>query len=579
MATTELFLDLSRLDDWITEDNKASAISGSYEQKQNNQPRVVWSLNAIPFSGGVKSLTPTKPRRVSYFPSAPQISNMWELRSLLDDSGNLTYFLLDDSVEGGTFRKYWYWDGAIYNWRLLVEDSVGIYHFFHRKFTVFQNKTLVVFTNGDTFGGQLTIQGGNVNADGVFILDIPSSTVQLYNLTGISISGSNRKNGITSFQNYLLFWDKDTIYWSSPLDFTDFTPAIGGGGSTKISEAKGDVITIVPNPTGLMIYCKLNVVHAAFSGDSSNPWVFNEVPNAAGILMEDGNPMVTTSETSEFQVYANYTGISAITPNGAQLLDPKVLEFINDGAIELKDVGTTKITHKEFISGTDSTARDGARSSKLYDLIMIGNDLFIFVGNIQCDSSEYKDNRLYMYNTITRKIAKFDGTYQGMHPNLNLYKDIDDGKDLYNKVDAFPSQYATSKRAQNGIRVPIVIDAGQNGDRKLGLFDYVDMQLRESEIFVGHIQLNRSKTTIIHRIKPEGTTTGEVITGEPVERMRVFVYSASVLGEANPIEYIYNPADDAYYGYAEGKDLTIECRGFCFYLTGLRVEVAAGGDF
>lgn len=63
------------------------------------------------------------------------------------------------------------------------------------------------------------------------------------------------------------------------------------------------------------------------------------------------------------------------------------------------------------------------------------------------------------------------------------------------------------------------------------------------------------------------------------DRCRVFVYSKSTLGATNPIEFIFNPLDESYYGYIEGKDLLLEVRGKNFYLTGIEVEVERGGKF
>jgi hypothetical protein len=572
MATTEIYLDLSKVDTWLTADNDNGALSSSYEQKQDNLPRVAWSIDVMPFSNGVKSATLGNPIVIPVnLPSANNFSNLWEIRSLLDSKGNLTYLMLDDSVEAGTVRQFKYWYNGM--WRLLVEDVVGVYHFFHRKTTVFQNTTIFVFTADDVFGAGITLIGDTPTNSSVFTFDVVSGQVQIYNLSGILISGSNRKNGITSFQNYLLFWDKARLYWSSPTSFTDFTPSIGGGGSTQISEAKGDIITIVPNSNGLMIYCKLNIIHAAFSGDSANPWIFREVPNSGGVLMELGNPIVTVSESSEFQVYMGHGGIQLVADNGVKALDPAALEFLNNNSVEVKPVGSIEITSVQY----DKTSTRAP--SKVRDLILQGSLLFIFVGESDPSLAQIHTNRLYVYDLSTGKIGKYEGDYHSCHPHLNLLKDIDNGNDLYNKVDAFPAEFILGRRYDTTpSRAAILFNFGDGIERQAatGLPAALSAQLRTPELLLGPVSLKRNRATIIQSIKLDGDIEK---LGEPLTRVTVRVYSKSTMGATNPIPFTYNPLDGRFYGYAEGKDLHIEIRGNHFYLTGVAVEVTQGGIF
>jgi hypothetical protein len=572
MATTEIYLDLSKVDKWLTADNDNGALSSSYEQKQDNLPRVAWSIDVMPFSNGVKSATLGNPIIIpTLLPSANDFSNLWEIRSLLDSKGNLTYLMLDDSVEAGTVRQFKYWYNGM--WRLLVEDVVGIYHFIHRKTTVFQNTTLFMFTPDDVYGPGLILGGDPATSPSVFSLDIVAGRVEIYNLTGILFNSSNRKNGITSFQNYLIFWSATRMFWSSPTDFKDFTPSLGGGGSTQISEAKGDIITIVPTSNGLMIYCKLNIIHASFSGDSTNPWIFREVPNSGGVLMELGNPLVTVSESTEFQVYMGHGGIQLVAENGAKALDPEALEFLNNNSVELKPVGSVDITSKPY----DKTGTKAP--SKVRDLILQGNLLFIFVGTSTPSIAQLSDNRLYVYDLSTGKIGKYEGDYHSCHPHLNLLKDIDSGADLHNKVDAFPAEFILGRRYDTTpSRAAILFNFGDGIERQAatGLPAALSAQLRTPELLLGPISLRRSKSTIIQSIQLDGDIEK---LGEPLTRVTVRVYSKSTMGATNPIPFTYNPLDGRFYGYAEGKDLHIEIRGNHFYLTGVAVEVTQGGIF
>ena len=571
MSTTKLYLDLSLASTWIAEDEQSSTIKGLFEQKQDNLPKVIWAVNTIPFSEGIKSFTPVNPDNIHNLPTNDSNKSYYDLDTMIDSDGNMTYLTIQNNLLAGAGgrRKYTvYYNGA---W-VSIMDVVGQWSYnFHKRVTLFQNQTIFTLEGSEIFAAGVNVQGDPLTNNDLFTYSTVNNRVEVYNLVGVRIDQNEPKSGITSFQNYLLFWDTNRVYWSSPTDFTDFTPAIGGGGSTRISEAKGDILTIVPNPTGLMVYCKQNIVHAAFSGDSSNPWVFTEVAGSSGILQSTHKPIVTSSETSSIQFAATGAGLVAITDSKVTILDNKMLENFDNLEVETKAQGSSDI--ERVTNPLLSIA-----TTKIYNLRIIGQNLFIFTGSTlwAFENPEYSQlGRLYIMSMVTGKITKLEGTYLSVAQLVNLDKIIDTTIFLARKTDLIPNKYLLSALLSDTVVVPIELDMASNTQRQLGTFP-VGISIRPAEVLVGIVSVTRSSTTMIHSIKLDGR--GHV-NGDDTGRATVSVYSKSVFGATSPQEFIYNPVDDTYYGYAEAKDLMVEIKGNNFYFTGMSIEVERGGNF
>lgn len=576
MATTELYIDLTKEQPWITDDARDGTISGSFEQKPDNVPKIGWSLNTIQSSAGLKSLTPYfDDSQVANLSTLSNADSFYNLAPIIGTNGNLTYGSFNLTRLDAVSTVIEIFDDT--NWIPVIRSSSAP-QFFHRKHTTFQNQTLFALDSGDSIDVGVTQQGDALSGSDLAIYNPVLNTITITNLVNLSMSPPERKLGMTSFQNYVIFWGQARIFWSSPTNFADFTPALGGGGETKISEAKGAIITVVPHPTGLMVYCKRNIVHMSFSGETANPWIFTEIADSNGVLIYKDLPLVTFNESSATQVALTTAGLELISPNGAIPVPQEIADRFNNNAVELKPVGDCDITTRDFpldLTGKVST-------TLIYKIDIIGNDIFIYVGrNFDINvASEFNDSRLYVYNITTRHLSILEGTYLAVTPVINFEKDIAaSGPDLFLKPDEFAKRFYAVKRSTTstlGVKA-VVLDFARDTDRPtqdLGL-GYV---ARDAEFQVGPISITRTRNTVIHRIRLDGRLTANSDT-MGTDRCRVFVYSKSTLGATNPIEFIFNPLDESYYGYIEGKDLLLEVRGKNFYLTGIEVEVERGGKF
>jgi len=592
MSTTELYMDLSQANSWLSGDEVHSALSGSYEQSQvyNSRltsPKVLWSMNALPFTGGIKSINFSSSEYNADIgggadlPAYYEVSNSPDLGTMIDAEGEAYYRYISgvsSFYEGGTSYSV----ATNGEWKELMTD-IGVFHRATKIDTVFQTKTVIMLSSSYTLDPTITLDNALTGSD-VMIYNASTHSAEIYNLIGIDINpvGALNDLSITSYGNYLLFWDTDRLYWSSPIDFTDFTPSVGGGGSTQISEAKGPIVIIVPNPTGLMIYCKLNIIHAAFSGDSSNPWIFTEVAGSSGVLVhEGGSPIVTQGEVASTQIAMLSNGLSSVSPNGVELIDPALDEMLNNLSTEYKDEGSNLIRRAAVPS---PVLQAHELSTKVVALKYVGNYLVVKVGRSNMGPTEVVDfpnelNRLFFLNLGTGQLAVLKGNYTAITPALNTSKR---GASQLYPQDFIPNRFLAALRGSSitNSNVNLVdIDLGKSTEAANDLItadSLVATAIGMGEFIVGNIQLSRSKTTVIHSIKLDGRLHSD---STEADRCAVRVYDAGVLGHDNPIEFIYNPADGRHYGHIEGKELQVEVTGANFYLTGMAIEVEQGGNW
>ena len=138
--------------------------------------------------------------------------------------------------------------------------------------------------------------------------------------------------GITSAQGYLIAWSVSTLYWSSLIDPTDFTPSLAtGAGSGSVQNARGDLVTVVPHTIGMIVYTNQNAVAAPASGNARYPWNFRELVASGGIKSSD----LITYDTNTGSHYAYTTsGIQMMTMQQTQTVMPEVTDFLAGSVFE-----------------------------------------------------------------------------------------------------------------------------------------------------------------------------------------------------------------------------------------------------
>lgn len=104
-------------------------------------------------------------------------------------------------------------------------------------------------------------------------------------ITGTFVGIPAAPLNILSSYNYLILVDRDTVYWSSLITPTDFSPSlVSGAGSSRLINNRGYIVRAVEHPEGFVVYTNSNIIFARYTGNARYPWKFTEVTNSGGIV-------------------------------------------------------------------------------------------------------------------------------------------------------------------------------------------------------------------------------------------------------------------------------------------------------
>ena len=587
MASRRISLSLKNINSYNADTVLEAEISNNFRQ-DTKPPRVGWTLNTVPTVDGIKS--------VNYHSLHPKILDLvrnvgsavfdyQQLDILVDEFGTSYPMAIFTEVSVAS-------DAAMYvlttNTTFLGINSISASQGLrmHKWHTLFQGSTLFIIppNSGQATNGDLLVDGaGDIPGNNDFGTirmgtsggsEQTTGFVNYHNVTGTVLNDQNLR-GMISFGNYVILFTDDEIRWCDPNDFTEFT--VGGAslaGVSKISELRGRIVTCVPDKTGFIIYGTENMIHAAFSGDSSNPWIFSEIINSSGLQEIDHKPVVThTAENQNFHVALTTTaGLALVSAEGMRPLPEKLAKVMNEGFMETKAVGTDVIVKVSLLP----TLGD-VKTPKVKKLFSYGENIFILLG----ESSEFAlndvtRNRLVSFNTATGKVGVLDGYFLSIIPNI-FFKDANGGG-IFDSNASQADNYLVTKYEPHDT-VPAsdllrnyIVDFNSLGAaaRVLPLTDYTDT--REAEVFLGEVSISPDRLTELIKVKLVGETLPA--TGLEAERVRVFVYSSV---SATPIEFLYFPLLDEYLGFAVGENLQVEIRGHHFNLTDCILEIQDGG--
>lgn len=173
---------------------------------------------------------------------------------------------------------------------------------------------------------------------GIYTFDTQALTFTKVTITGLD---DTTIVGISAANNYLIAWTADTVFWSSSLTETDFTPSLStGAGSSKIQQVKGTLVACLPLADGFIVYTTGNAVSATFSGNPQFPWVFREVAGSAGVINKE---YVTYDSNYDNHIAWTTSGLQMITKDSATVSYPEITDFISSRVLE-----DFNITTKQF---------------------------------------------------------------------------------------------------------------------------------------------------------------------------------------------------------------------------------------
>lgn len=155
-------------------------------------------------------------------------------------------------------------------------------------------------------------------------------------LTGLDVTAIV---GISKYSNYLLAHTVDTIFWSSELNPTDFTPSlVTGAGSITPNPVRGKIVYLHETNNGFLIFTSANVVYAKYTGDRNFPFSFTEVLNSGGITTKNHVVKVTNDDNLYFWGTKGCQSI-VVSSGACDNVLPELQDFLSSHLIE--DYNTT----------------------------------------------------------------------------------------------------------------------------------------------------------------------------------------------------------------------------------------------
>ncbi len=162
-----------------------------------------------------------------------------------------------------------------------------------------------------------------VSGYGCYTYEPTTGVLTPVTLTGLTASAVL---GICAANGYMIAFTEETVLWSSTIDPTDFVPSLlTGAGGGSVENLKGQIITVVPTNTGLMICSNTNIVATIYTGNSRYPYQFVEVTGSGGVTSHE--LVAYDTNTGNNFAYTSY-GLQLINSNRAALVFPEVTDFL-----------------------------------------------------------------------------------------------------------------------------------------------------------------------------------------------------------------------------------------------------------
>jgi hypothetical protein len=287
---------------------RPNAFSGSEADKNIGIPQLMFCENVMPASYGYQSIA---------FNAAIQGTTTEDFDQafyLRDAAENRTLFV--PGVTGTSAKRYTY-DATTNTWN---NSTITIPSGAKCTVANLKSRTFIKFEFDDQF----------------FEWNGAWAAIAFPALTAANIKG------IVAANAYLIGYDRNTIYWSSTLDPTDFLPSlVTGAGSQRILANKGSIVVCYPIDDGFVIYTTVNTIIARFSSNIRFPWTFKEVKNSAGI---DNNQEHASPQGDGNNLYVYTTnGLMTYGVNKAQQEFPAVNEFFGCREMEVWNAVTKDI--------------------------------------------------------------------------------------------------------------------------------------------------------------------------------------------------------------------------------------------
>lgn len=222
---------------------------------------------------------------------------------------------------GGSVALY----STAYGQRYVYDKDVGSWVAFPLPQGTPVGDTTVAYLKGTTY---ILIAGV-----GLYKYDFSVQALVEVVLTGITAASID---GITAASLYLIAWDENTVYWSNPLNATDFVPAQGGAGSSAILSNRSRILQCLPSTDSFIAYTNRSAIYCQATGNANFPFSFREIPNSAGVAE---NEHVAYDAPNDRHIAWTTSGFQVVSQKGASLVWPELSDSIAQGIYSAADSG------------------------------------------------------------------------------------------------------------------------------------------------------------------------------------------------------------------------------------------------
>lgn len=214
---------------------------------------------------------------------------------------------------GGSVALY----STAYGQRYVYDKDVGSWEAFPLPADTVVGDTTVAYLKGTTY---ILIAGV-----GMYRYDFGTQSLEEVTLSGIE--PANVK-GVTAASLYLVLWDDSTVYWSNPLDATDFVPAQGGAGSSAILSNRSRLLVCLASTDSFIAYTTRSAIYCQYTGNNNQPFSFREIPNSAGVADSEH---VAYDAPNDRHIAWTTSGFQLVSQKGASLIWPELSDSIAQG--------------------------------------------------------------------------------------------------------------------------------------------------------------------------------------------------------------------------------------------------------
>jgi len=178
---------------------------------------------------------------------------------------------------------------------------------------------------------------------GAVVTDLFSVTFSVLTLNSqVIVGGPANPLGFAAISGYGVLWESSAIYWSSSINFLDYTPSlVTGAGGGGVQAIRGYITYVAPAGFGAVVYTQVSAVAMTYTGNSRYPFTFQEIKGSGGNLSYD---LIAFDANSQSQVAVTTRGLQSLSAQIASAVLPELSDFLVSKIFEDFDETTNLLT-------------------------------------------------------------------------------------------------------------------------------------------------------------------------------------------------------------------------------------------